>query len=599
MVAGASAALGQTAVGTMAFTVSMDRPTTHYYHVEFRCDGLRGDAQDFKMPVWMPGYYSIQDYAKNVVRFKAVDGTSKPLPWSQTAKNIWHVKTANAPSIVVSYDVYGFTRFVGSTYLDDQRGYFVAPSVYMHVAGMIDHPVTVTIKPYQGWTTVANGLDPVPGKPNTFTAPDFDLLYDCPTMLGNHEQFQFDVKGVPHYVVAEDIPKSIDRKKIAADLQKIVTTGTDIIGDVPYKHYTFLLMGKGAGGVEHLTSAAMLFDGASLTTQEGYRRWLSFAAHEYFHTFNVKRIRPIALGPFDYDKENFTTMLWVSEGLTAYYQDIIVRRAGLQTPDQYLDSLTRNIATYENSSGHLFESAAASSINVWRRGDNSANTTISYYNKGPAIGAMLDFKIRSETKNQQSFDDVLRTLYKEFYQEKKRGWTDEEFRAVCERIAGVSLAEIFDDYVSSTKEVDYRKYFGMVGLKIDTELRAQSEGPYLGAIFGNAGGRGGGSGRGGGAPVNNHVISRIEYDSPAERAGLSAQDEILAVDGVPVGNRSVEDILKTRKSGDKIKVLMAHDEGIREVEVVLESKMERSFKIQPDANPTALQSAILQDWLKN
>ena len=141
----------------------------------------------------------IQDYAKNVVTFKAVDGAGKPLAWTQTTKNTWHVKTANAPTIVVSYDVYGFTRFVGSTYLDDQRGYFVAPSIYMYVAGMIDHPVTVTIKPDRGWTTVANGLDPVPGSPNTFSAPDFDLLYDCPTMLGSHERYQFDVKGAPHY----------------------------------------------------------------------------------------------------------------------------------------------------------------------------------------------------------------------------------------------------------------------------------------------------------------------------------------------------------------------------------------------------------------
>ena len=423
----AALALGQAPVGTMAFTVSMDRPETHYYHVEFRCEGLQGDTQDFKMPVWMPGYYSIQDYAKNVVNFKVVDGTGKALSWSQTTKNTWHVKTGNAPAVVVSYDVYGFTRFVGSTYLDDQRGYFVAPSMYLHLAGMINHPVSVTIKPYQGWTSVANGLDPVPGKPNSYTAPDFDVLYDCPTLLGNHERYQFDVKGVPHDVVAEDVPKSVDRKKMVADLQKLVATGTDIIGEIPYKHYTFLLMGKGVGGVEHLTSAAMLFDGTSLTNADGYRRWLSFAAHEYFHTFNVKRIRPIALGPFDYDKENFTDMLWVSEGFTSYYQDIIVRRAGLQTRDQYLESLTQNIATYENSPGHLFESAAASSINVWHRGENAANTTISYYNKGPTIAAMLDFKIRSETKNQKSLDDVMRALYNEYYKDKKRGWTTRSF----------------------------------------------------------------------------------------------------------------------------------------------------------------------------
>lgn len=585
-------ALSQNAGSTMAFTVSMDRPSTHYYHVEFRAEGLRGDTQDFKMPVWMPGYYSIQDYAKNVVNFKAEDGAGKPLSWSQTTKNTWHVKTGDAAVVVASYDVYGFNRFVGSTYLDDQRAYFVAPSMYMHVAGMINHPVTVTIKPYTGWTTVANGLDPVPGRPYTFTAPDFDVLYDCPTMLGNHERLQFEVNGVPHYVVAEDVPKSVSRQQMLTDLQKIVTAASGIIGDIPYKHYTFLLMGKGQGGVEHLTSAAMLFDGTTLTNPDGYRRWLSFAAHEYFHTFNVKRIRPIALGPFDYDKENFTNMLWVSEGFTSYYQDLVMRRAGLATRDQYLDTITRNISAYENSPGHLFESAAQSSINVWHRGDNSANTTISYYNKGPAIAAMLDFKIRSETKNQKSLDDVMRALYNEYYKDKQRGWTDEEFRAVCERITGVSLAEIFDDYVHSTKEVNYAKYFALAGLKIDSELRGEP-GAYLGAFTANAGGRGGAATPAGAS----RVISRIEYDSPAERGGLSAQDEIVAIDGVPLGARSLDDILKTLKPGDKVKILVARQERLKELEVVLGSRMQRTFKIQPVENLTSEQAVLLKNWI--
>jgi len=602
LLAGASAAMSQTAAGTMAFTVSMDQPNTHYYHVEFRCEGLKGESQDFKMPVWMPGMYTIQDYAKNVLNFKAVDGAGKPLSFAKTAQFIWHVKTANAPQVVVSYDVYAFGRGVGTNFLDDKRGYIVGPGLYMHVAGMLNHPARVTFKPYAGWTSVANGLDPVSGEANTFTAPDFDLLYDCPILLGNQERFQFDVKGVPHYAALEDVPKSVDRAKIATDLQKIVTTATELIGDIPYKHYTFLLMGSAAGGVEHLTSAAMYFDGNSLTTPDGYRRWLSFAAHEYFHTFNVKRIRPIALGPFDYDHENYTTMLWVSEGFTSYYMDLIVRRAGLMTAEQYYKTLTDNIATYENNSGHLFQSAAESSIDTWHQGDNSANTTISYYNKGKAIGALLDFKIRSETKNQKSLDDVMRTLYKEYFQEKKRGFKDEEFREVCERIAGVPLPEIFDVYVATTKDVDYPRYFNLAGLKIDTELRAQP-GAYLGADFGGGGGRAaapGATGRGGAAASNtSHVISRIEYDSPAAKAGLSAQDEILGIDGTPLGTRSVDELLRSRKPGEKIKLLIGHHNDIREVEVVLGSKMQRTFKIEPVDNPTPLQAAILKDVVKN
>lgn len=588
ILAGYTLALGQTAA-TMAFTVSMDQPSTHYYHVEFRCDGLRGDTQDFKMPVWMPGYYRIMDYSKDVINFKAMDGAGHSLLWAKTNKNTWHVMTANSPEIVISYDIYAFTIFVANNYLDDRRGYIVGPGTYMHVAGMIDHPATVTFKPYKNWI-VANGLDPVPGEPNTFSAPDFDVLYDCPTMFGNFEQLHFDVKGVPHTIILDDIPTSVDRSKIAADFKTIVTTATELIGDIPYKHYTFLCIGEGVGGVEHLTSAAMLTNGEGLTTPQGYHTWLGFASHEYFHTFNVKRIRPIALGPFDYDRENYTDMLWVSEGFTSYISDLILERAGLTTRDEYLKDLSKGMARLENGSGHLFQSVAESSIDTWLSGgrgggsgdENAVNTTISYYSKGAALGPVLDLKIRHETNNQRSLDTVMRTLYKEFFQEKKRGFTDEEFRQVCERVAGTSLVEFFDDYVNSTKEVDFAKYFEYAGLKPDIELR-DKPGAYLGADMED----------------NGITISRIEIDSPARASGLSARDQILAVDGSPIRNRKMEDVLKTKKPGDKMKLLVARANEVEEFNVVLGAQKARSFKITQIENPNPLQAAILKDWLKN
>jgi predicted metalloprotease with PDZ domain len=333
----------------------------------------------------------------------------------------------------------------------------------------------------------------------------------------------------------------------------------------------------------------MLFDAGNLNTEEGVRRLLSFAAHEYFHAFNVKRIRPIALGPFDYDREVFTNMLYVSEGFTSYYSDLIMQRAGFTSPDQYLNGMSRSIAGLENKPGHLFQSVAESSIDTWikasylARDENLSNTTISYYNKGSIIGALLDLKIRNETRNQKSLDDVMRMLYKDYFLEKNRGFTDEEFREVCERIAGAPLAEIFDDYVYDTKEIDYPKYFAYAGLKIDTELRAQPGAATLGVVMDN----------------NNQIISWIQYDSPAQKSGLSAQDQILAIDGVPAGKSRMADILKTKKPGDKIKLLVTHNNRDKEVEVVLGQDMERSFKIQRVDNPTALQSAILNSWLKN
>jgi len=260
------------------------------------------------------------------------------------------------------------------------------------------------------------------------------------------------------------------------DLQKVVEAGIAVIGDIPYRHYTFLAIGPGRGGIEHLNSTTISFSGKELNTPGGRERMLSFIAHEYFHHYNVKRIRPIALGPFDYQRENRTRMLWVSEGLTVYYEYLMLRRAGFLSGGALLQHFQSDIAAYENSTGHLYQSLAEASYETWsdgpfgRKGD-SVNKTISYYEKGPAVGMLLDLAIRHATGNRRTLDDVMRTLYRRYYLDKKRGFTDEEFRQTCEKIAGVSLEEVFQ-YTTTVKDPDYGKYLGYAGLGIDLAPKA-------------------------------------------------------------------------------------------------------------------------------
>ena len=581
----ASFALGQKPEGTMAFTVSMEQPNTHYYHVVFRGEGMKDKTQDFKIPAWTPGYYQIMDYARNVLNFRAEDGAGNPLAWEKTAKNIWRVKSGKDASITVSYDVYAFNRSVADSYLDDERGFISPTGVFMHVAGRIQHPVTVTVRPYQNWTRVSTGLDPVEGRPNTFFAPDFDILYDCPILIGNQEILKFEVQGIPHVFAGVNLG-ALDRAKFTADLRRMVESAVALIGEIPYRHYTFLAIGPGGGGLEHLNSTALTFNASGLTSPAGYKRWLSFVSHEYFHHYNVKRIRPIALGPFDYDRENYTNLLWVSEGISVYYEDVILNRAGLLSRDEVLERFQSSIARFENGSGHLFQSATESSFDTWMkffsRGGNTANTTISYYDKGAALGMLLDFKIRNETKNRKSLDDVMRTLYRKFYKEKKRGFTDQEFREVCESEAGGSLSEIFE-YASTVKEIDYPRYFAYAGLDIDVQPR-EIAGAWFGAAAQDQSG--------------NLMILNVEMDSPALQAGLSVQDEIIALDGTRVTSRTMSEMLNSRKAGDKVQVLISRRNAIREVEVVLGKKTERSFRIKPLANPDPLQAAILKDLFR-
>jgi predicted metalloprotease with PDZ domain len=582
-----SLAHGRQPETAMAFIVSMERPHTHYYHVVFRCDGLEGETQDFKMPAWTPGYYWIMDYARNVLNFRAENGRGNSLAWEKTAKNTWKVKSGNSASITVSYDVYAFNRSVAESFLDDEQAFISPAGVFMHVDGRIRHPVSVTFKPNKTEHRISTGLDPIKGKLNTFFAPDFDVLYDCPILIGNQEILRFDVQGIPHIIAVEDLG-AFDRDRFVADIKQVVEGSIRLIGEIPYEHYTFIMMNEGIGGLEHLNSMAVFLNPSGLNSQSGYKRWLSFIAHEFYHLYNVKRIRPIALGPFDYNKENYTNMLWVSEGFTVYYQYLILRRAGLLTRDEYFERVRRFILSYENRPGHLFQSAAESSFDTWMkffsRNENSANTTISYYDKGAALGLLLDLRIRHETKNLKSLDDVMRTLYQKYYKEKKRGFTDREFREECEGAAGCSLPEIFDVYVSTVKDIDYPKYFVYAGLEIDV-IPQEQPGVYFGAATR--------------AQDGNLMISSVEWDSPAQQCGLCARDEIIALDGIRASSRILERMLDSKKPGDRLRVLVSRRNRILEVEVVLGTKMERSFRIWPMSNPSPLQSAILEDWLRD
>ena len=589
----------------MAFTVTMPQPADHTYRVTFRCEGLEGELHDFKMPQWSPGYYGIGDYARNVSNFRAEDGAGRALLWEKVTKNTWRVVAANAPVVVLQYDVFGNIAFAADNYLGEDRGYLSPSGLFVHLAGELRHPVTVEIRLPPAWKQISTGLKPVKGQPGVFEAPDFDVLYDCPILLGNQQYFQFDIKGVPHYVAIENVAADVDRLKMIADLKTMVAAATQLMGDVPYRHYTFLMMGRGGGGIEHSNSSSNQFDGTSLSTPAGYLRWLSFICHEYFHNFNVKRIRPLALGPFDYDQENLTNMLWVSEGLSVYYQDLVLVRAGLMTRDQYLAKLANALGTFENASGHHYQSATESSQNTWNSGSGvggDRNTTISYYNNGAMLGAMLDLRIREGSANRKSLDDVMRAMYRKFYLEKKRGFTDAEFRAECESAAGTSLTEVFE-YASTTKEVDYARYFALAGLELDCDT-AEGTGGFAGIDTHNrevpaseippAAGRGG---RGRGGPVFQLIVTDIAADSPAAKAGLRPGDRILEVDGAPATAPVLNDAINA-KVGAIVKLKVSRSGAELEVPVAVAKNQKRTWHLTPKASATPAQTAILDDWLR-
>jgi predicted metalloprotease with PDZ domain len=365
------------------------------------------------------------------------------------------------------------------------------------------------------------------------------------------------------------------------------------------------MMGRGNGGIEHSNSSSNQFDGNSLSTPAGYLRWLSFIAHEYFHNFNVKRIRPIALGPFDYDQENLTNMLWVSEGLSVYYQDLVLVRAELMSPDQYLAKMSTAIGSFENASGRRYQSAVESSQNTWNSGSGvggDRKTSISYYNNGAMIGAMLDLRIREASGNRKSLDDVMRTMYRKYYQEKKRGFTDAEFRAECDAAAGADLAGIFA-YASTTREVDYARYFALAGVKLEVST-AEAPGGFIGlnthseeippAELPGGGGRGG---RGAPPPIR-MLVTDFAANSPASNAGLAPGDRIVAIEGSAPSAAALNSAIEAKKPGESLMLRVSSRGAERDVAIRVAPNTKATYRLSVDSAATEGQNRIRDSWLR-
>jgi len=566
----------------------MDKPNTHYFHVVMAINNIPGSYAEFKLPNWTPGYYWIMDYAKNVTSFEVSDMDGNALEWEKTDKNTWKVYKSGLNDMIIEYDVYSYNVSVADPYLDYGRAFISPAGVFMYPSGKLDLPSTVKIMPYREWSSVCTGLEHVEGAEHTFSADNYDILFDSPILAGNMKIIDFELDNIT-YTIAVERPVDTDLSRFTDDLKKVVSTATALIGDIPYKHYTFLIMDRGMGGLEHANSMAVYARGNFYSGDDspGNKGWMNFITHEFFHLYNVKSIRPAGLWPIDYDKENYTKMLWVSEGFTVYYEYLIMNRAGLLTRDDVLNYLSNTIRTYESIPGSKYQSATESSYDTWinffSRSSNALNATISYYDKGCALGMILDLAIRSGTGNQMSLDDVMRKLYNKYYKELKRGFTEDEFRAECELIAGTSLDEIFDVYVSETGDIDYNKYLAYAGLHIDLEEEIL-EGSYIGVET---------------RRVNSETtISTIVRDSPAWNYGLSVNDIILEVDGEPLDNRSLNDLLKSTSPLDTLRFKLKHRYLERNISVITDTLKSVSYRISPLPDQDTLQQLILNDWVR-
>jgi len=464
--------MAQSSKSVFTYTVSMPAPASQYFHVELMSNGWQTGIINLKMPKWMPGYYQLMNYDKAVENFSAKDKSGAVISVKKINDNTWQIPVTKNSSIHIGYDVKATRAFVANSFLDSTHAYIVPAGMFLYADGFINNPVSVKVKTPEQWKDIATGLAKIPGTTNEFAAPDFDILYDCPLLIGNLEELPaFTVNGVPHRFIGYKM-SPFNRQRFMDNLQKVAAAAANIIGDIPFAEYTFIGIGPGGGGIEHLNNTTVSFDGKGLDTDKGLNRIMIFLAHEYFHHYNVKRIRPVELGPFDYDNAVRTNLLWVSEGLSVYYEYLIVKRAGIIDERTIFSNFEKNINAVENNPGRLHQSLIEASYQTW--GDGPFGTqgkdpkkSISYYDKGPLAGLILDLNIRHATQNKKSLDDVMRYLYNNYYKKMQRGFTDAEFQQACEAVAGLSLAAEFE-YVYTTKEIDYNYYLAYAGLKLDS-----------------------------------------------------------------------------------------------------------------------------------
>ena len=577
----------------IAFKVSFTEPQAHYADIEMEISGLKADQIDLKMPVWTPGSYLIREFAKNVESFKAVGSTGNNLNFSKVDKNTWRINTSKNGVIKVSYRVYSFEISVRTSFVDESHAFLSPTGLFLYPAGKLQLPSTVTIIPHKGWTKISTGLEKVPSKVNTYFAADFDILYDSPIEVGNQDIFEFNAAGVVHEVAMYG-GGNYDKEVLKRDMAKIVHEQTKVFGVNPNKRYVFIVhnFNSGGGGLEHLNSTVLGASRNAYSTEAGLLRFLALVSHEYFHLWNVKRLRPIALGPFNYDAENYTTNLWIAEGFTAYYQDIFTKRAGLQTPEKYLSGLAASISALENEPGNKIQSASESSFDAWikqyRPNENSRNSTVSYYSKGSVLALIMDLEIIHSTNGKAGLDEVMKAMYDEYYVKQKRGYTDAEFKAMAEKIAGHSLNEIYDNYVNGLKTIDYNKYLNYAGYSIKNDAEQLNE-AYMGIATALREGK--------------MMISQVARGSGAWNAGLNVNDEIVSIDNYVIkktSSGSVEMLkhIAGQRVGDKVKVSVIRDGLEKIIEVPLGRNPSAKYSISSIEVPSASQMNVRKRWLK-
>lgn len=571
------------------YRVSMPRPHTHLFEVEARFPGQ--DVLEAVLPVWTPGSYLVREYARHVQQIMAVDEAGAALPVERVDKRTWRVQAHGRP-VTLRYRVYANELTVRTSHLDGSHGYFNGASLFLYAEALRGGPQRLVVEAPPGWS-VFTALD---GDGEGFVAPDYDTLVDSPVEVGPHTPLRFTAAGVPHEVVVWG--GAIDRSKLETDLRAVCEAEAALWGGLPFPRYLFLiyLADKGRGGLEHGASTALIYGRQQLTAPKDWEDFLTLASHEYFHAWNVKRLKPRAFVPFDYAGENYTRLLWAFEGITSYYDNLLVRRAGRMSGARYLCRLGEAFSVLLATPGRMVQTLEEASLTAWvkyyRQDENTPNSAVSYYLKGELVALCLDLEIRRATADAKSLDDVMRLLWTRYGD--GRGVPESGVEEAAVEIAGGVLRGFFDRALRSTADLD-TSVLEHVGLQLRTRIR-ESASDKGGTPPRLKPGETPPRGWTGIVPRGPSIGSVLE-GSPAQTAGLYPEDEVVAIDGIRGDAAALVSRSDDRAPGQTVRVTVFRRDLLVDVPVTLGQRPEDAVWLAPVEAPTEAQRASFERWL--
>ena len=568
---------------TINYQVGMSNPQMHLFEVTLHLEDYSLSTLDLKMPVWTPGSYLVREYAKHLQDFSAVSD-DKALIWRKIAKNHWQVDTDGISKVTVKYRIFANELTVRTNHLDATHGYFNGAAIFFRIPEFDKQLIRVTIQTPNPQWHVTTTLPVVEAQKNTFVAEDFDTLVDSPFEIGTHQIYDFEVRSLPHQLAIWGKGK-VEVEPMIEDIKRIIEVEADMFDGLPYEKYLFLLhlSAQSFGGLEHKNSCSLIYRRFGFCDREKYERFMQLVAHEFFHLWNVKRIRPKELEVFDYDQENYTPSLWFCEGTTSYYDLLIPLRAGIYDIKSYLNNLSKEITRYQTTPGRKVQPVSESSFDAWiklyRQDANSPNSQISYYLKGEMITLLLDLLIRSRHQNQRSLDDVMSKLWQQFGKD-EIGYTAEELKQVIESVAGTDLTDFFQRYIHGIEELPFNEYLEPFGLKLVAD---KTDEPFLGIKVVSNNGK--------------ESVKFVEYNSPAQIAGIDAGDELLAIDGIKVTGKQLSERLKDYQPQDTIEITVFHQDELRNFSATLGEPRASKYEVVLVKNPSATQKENFANFL--